>query len=37
LLHLLTVGVLLFQVAIVESTVGFAFLGRRWLNVTALA
>ena len=37
MLHLLTFGVLVFQVAILASTVGIAFLGRRWLNLTALA
>jgi hypothetical protein len=37
LLHLLTFGVLIFQVAILVSTVGVAFLGARWLNITALA
>jgi len=37
LLHLLTFGVLLFQVAILVSTIGLSFLGRRWLNLTALA
>ena len=37
MLHLLTFGVLLFQVAILVSTIGLAFLGRRWLNITALA
>lgn len=37
MLHLLTFGVLLFQVAILATVIGFAFLGRRWLNITALA
>lgn len=37
MLHLLTFGVLLFQVAILVSTIGMSFLGRRGLNITALA
>ena len=37
MLHLLTFGVLVFQVAILVTTVGLAFLGRRWLNITTLA
>jgi hypothetical protein len=37
LLHLLTFGVLAFQVAILVTIIGFARIGQRWLNVTALA
>ena len=37
MLHLLTFGVLVFQVAILVTIIGFARIGRRWLNVIALA
>jgi hypothetical protein len=37
LLHLLTFGVLVFQVAILVTIIGFALIGRRWLNITTLA
>jgi hypothetical protein len=36
LLHLLTLGVLIFQVAILVSVIGLAYLGRRWMNLAAL-
>lgn len=35
--YLLTIWVLVFQVAILVTIIGFAFVGRRWLNVTTLA
>ncbi len=37
MLHLLTFGVLVFQVAILVTIIGFALIGRRWLNITTLA
>lgn len=37
MLHLLTFGVLIFQVAILVTIVGFSLIGRRWLNITTLA
>lgn len=35
--HLFTFGVLIFQGAILATVIGSAFLGRRWLNISALA
>jgi len=34
--HVLTLGVLLFQAAILVTVIGCACLGRRWLNIAAL-
>ena len=36
MLHLLTFGVLVFQVAILVTTIGFALIGRRWLIIATL-
>lgn len=37
MIHLLTFWVLAFQVAILVTIIGFAYLGRRWLNIATLA
>jgi len=36
LLHLLTFGVLVFQLAILVTIIGFAYISRRWMNVITL-